>query len=663
MLALIVGIGGCVYHLPPPPSQNLEIRDWYDLDAVRNNLAGNHILMNDLDSTTPGYEELASPRANGGKGWQAIGWGYWASALSGIQLLGEVFKGAFDGCGYVIRDLSINRDSWGGLGLFGCVGEEGIIKNVTLTNATVTNGEAVGGLVTLNGSTVRSLDVAPMSPVGILSGYNGGTVSNCYATGNASGEGGVGGLVGENDGTVSNCYGRGSVSGNDLVGGLVGVNSGTVSNSYYGGNVTSAGWVGGLIGKNNGTVSNSYYNYDELLINGESVITIGALFDEDFDEWLDNDKFLDVNERLSEENVYFLINDVSDFKQVLAFGQNDALKFRLANELDLGDESNFYIPYFAGEFDGNGHKISNLTFDFGFVSQVGLFGYLASRGKVTQVGVENVNVTGYLGVGGLVGFNNGAVSSSYSSGNVTGNDYVGGLVGETMSGSTLSNCYSTGSVTGDGHVGGLVGFNGYHGTVSNSHFTGSVTGSWYIGGLVGWNYGTVSNCHAMSNLIGEDSVGGLVGYNSYHGTVSKSYACGSVSGDGNVAALVGSNHGTISDSYSSGKVTGNWQVGGLVGWNNGIVSNCYCIGSVTGNEDVGGLMGDNYEGTVSNSFWDTTTSEQSTSDGGTGKTTEQMQDAITFSGAGWNIVTVGGLETNPSYIWNMVDGQTYPFLS
>ena len=37
------------------PPQNLEIRTWYDLDAVRNNLAGNHTLMNDLDSTTTGY--------------------------------------------------------------------------------------------------------------------------------------------------------------------------------------------------------------------------------------------------------------------------------------------------------------------------------------------------------------------------------------------------------------------------------------------------------------------------------------------------------------------------------------------------------------------------------------------------------------------------------
>jgi len=38
--------------------QGLEISDWYHLHAIRttNNLGGSHILMNDLGSTTPGYE-------------------------------------------------------------------------------------------------------------------------------------------------------------------------------------------------------------------------------------------------------------------------------------------------------------------------------------------------------------------------------------------------------------------------------------------------------------------------------------------------------------------------------------------------------------------------------------------------------------------------------
>ena len=238
-----------------------------------------------------------------------------------------------------------------------------------------------------------------------------------------------------------------------------------------------------------GTVSNSHYNYDEVSSMASNIITIGALFNEDFDQWLANDKFLDVNERLSQQDGYYLINDVSDFKQLLAFGQDASLKFRLTNDLDLGDEPNFYIPYLAGEFDGNGHKISNLRLNFNSVAQVGLFGYLGSAGKVSEVGVENVNVT------------------------VAGGWQVGGLAGGSAG--TVSKCYSTGSVTGTMEVGGLMGWNG--GTVSNSYFTGSVTGDRRVGGLVGWNYGsTVSNSYSTGSVTGTVEVGGLVGYNGRH---------------------------------------------------------------------------------------------------------------------------------------------------
>jgi hypothetical protein len=72
-------------------------------------------------------------------------------------------------------------------------------------------------------------------------------------------------------------------------------------------------------------------------------------------------------------------------------------------------------------------------------------------------------------------------------------------------------------------------------------------------------------------------------------------------------------------------------------------------------------VGDN-SGTVSGSFWDVETSGQATSAGGTGKTTAQMKDISTF--LAWNIIAVANPGTrNPSYIWNIVNGVTYPFLS
>jgi hypothetical protein len=119
---------------------------------------------------------------------------------------------------------------------------------------------------------------------------------------------------------------------------------------------------------------------------------------------------------------------------------------------------------------------------------------------------------------------------------------------------------------------------------------------------------------------------------------------------------------TVSNCYAMGNVTGDSGVGGLVGGNDCTVSNSYSTGSVTGNENVGGLVGRNW-GTVRKSFWDIETSGQTTSDGGTGKTTAGMQDIANFSGAEWDIITVAPGETNDDYTWNIVDKQTYPFLS
>jgi len=371
---------------------------------------------------------------------------------------------------------------------------------------------------------------------------------------------------------------------------------------------------------------------------------------------------------------------------------------------------------FTGTFDGQGYEISDLSISRPDEGDVGFFGHVDREGVIEDVGVVNVAVTGSTQVGGLVGASNGTVSNSFSTGSVTGNSSVGGLVGEnsgTVSNSfstgsvtgeyyeydvgglvginsgTVSNSCSTGSVTGNGPVGGLVGAN-WEGTVSDSFSTGSVTGSTQVGGLVGTNVGNVSNSYSTGNVTGSIYVGGLVGHKGY-GTVSNSYSTGNVTGNECVGGLVGNNWDTISKCYSTGSVTGSTQVGGLVGWNYGTVSNCYATGSVTGIHWVGGLVGWNYDkstvsnsyscgnvtgdvkigglvgenySTVSNSFWDTETSGQATSDGGTGKNTTEMKGTATFSGVGWNIIAVANPGTrNSAYIWNIVDDETYPFLS
>jgi hypothetical protein len=113
----------------------------------------------------------------------------------------------------------------------------------------------------------------------------------------------------------------------------------------------------------------------------------------------------------------------------------------------------------------------------------------------------------------------------------------------------------------------------------------------------------------------------------------------------------------------NGNVTGDGRVGDLVGWNDGTVTNSYATGRVTGTTNVGSLVGWGGAHLVTNSFWDTQTSGQTASAGGTGKTTAQMMDITTFSDAGWGIVAVAPGARDTTRIWNIVDGVTYPFLS
>jgi hypothetical protein len=63
---------------------------------------------------------------------------------------------------------------------------------------------------------------------------------------------------------------------------------------------------------------------------------------------------------------------------------------------------------------------------------------------------------------------------------------------------------------------------------------------------------------------------------------------------------------------------------------------------------------------VSNSFWDEETSEMEVSEGGTGKSTAEMQDLNTFTA--WDITSVAPGVTNPAYTWNIITGQE-PHLS
>lgn len=306
-------------------------------------------------------------------------------------------------------------------------------------------------------------------------------------------------------------------------------------------------------------------------------------------------------------------------------------------------------------------QIENVNLVNGSVSGGSYTGSLAGRsmGTIRNV-LTGVNVTGQDSVGGLVGANdaenggvttgkNASISNSHASGNVIGaSSYVGGLVGRNAAGSGASvpgtatggnaivqDSSATGAVIGSAYgVGGLIGlsqngsrpstydfmtypytyrYGGYGGVamINRSFATGAVSSIYQrAGGLVGENYGTIAQSFSTSNLTANHAAGGLVGVNWDSGSISDSYARGSVSGNSaEIGGLVGNSFGSITRSYATGAVTG----------------------SAT---DKGGLIGYYGSGSVTSSYWDTQTTGMSTSAGGvgTGLTTDQMKQQGSLSG-------------------------------
>ena len=227
----------------------------------------------------------------------------------------------------------------------------------------------------------------------------------------------------------------------------------------------------------------------------------------------------------------------------------------------IGSVTNIY----TGTFDGNNKTVSGLYFNDSATSYVGLFGYVGSGGTVKNVGVIDSYLSGYQGVGGVVGHNAGTVQSCYNSGTVSGSNYVGGVVGNNDG--TVQNCYNTGTVSGSDYVGGVVGVN--HGTVQSCYNTGTVSGSSDVGGVVGVNHDTVQSCYNTGAVTGGDysSVGGVVGGNV--GTVTNCYYntetyTGNAIGknDGTVDALTG---GKTAAQFASGEVAYLLQAGQTAG--------------------------------------------------------------------------------------------------
>ncbi len=285
-------------------------------------------------------------------------------------------------------------------------------------------------------------------------------------------------------------------------------------------------------------------------------------------------------------------------------------------DIDLSDTVNWFDGQgwrpignntigFTGSYDGQDYVISGLYINRSGTSDVGLFGSTIGS-TIKNVGLTDIDVTGYNSTGGLIGSTyNTVILNSYTAGNVNGTgNFTGSIVGSNRN-SGITNCYSTGSVN------------------STRNFTGS---------LVGFNReSTINRSYSIAGVNGEISVGGLVGLNF---------------------------HSVINNSYSMGNVSGVSNAGGLVGFNvNSTVLNSYSAGTITGENNTGGLVGGENNSEVGRSYWNIETSGQDASAGGEGRTTEEMTFPYTANTyVEWDFVDIWGADEN--YLMN----DLYPYL-
>lgn len=235
----------------------IEISTEKDLKKIANNLDGNYKLKNDITLS--------------GKEWTSIG----RTGEGG----GDIFNGTLDGAGYTISNLY----STAGNGLFVALGEDAVVKNLTISGKITTVANNTGLLAYLSMGTITDCtsEGSIKQPkykggscnIGGLVANNEGYMKNCVNKAtiahtfsdtvlSQSAYGFVGGITGANNGTMENCINQGTVTTKCMYsGGITGVNKYLIKDCTNAGNVTAkldmpgiALAVGGITGYNKGMI-------------------------------------------------------------------------------------------------------------------------------------------------------------------------------------------------------------------------------------------------------------------------------------------------------------------------------------------------------------------------------------------------------------------------
>ncbi|QWC19154.1 GLUG motif-containing protein [Halorubrum sp. 2020YC2] len=489
-----------------------EIETWNHVSATRENLGANFTLAADLSQSTRGYDTVVT----GANGFEPIG------------DRSAPFTGSFDGAGHVISNLTIDRPAENSVGLFSKLDHAATVEKVVIDDANITGNRVVGGLVGRNAGTVHNVtmtgNITGTKPnqytnVGAIVGRHdaAGELVDVNASGSVTGHGNVGGLVGVSRGTVTRAHASVDVTADgEIAGGVVGYafKPSAINHSNASGAVSGGGYVGGLVGYLYGEVTASSASGDTSATSSE---VAGGLVG-----------FAGQDSVINSSNASGAVS-----------GRNKAVDAAKSVGGLVGFTNSTVTASSASGAVSGDRSVGGLV---GFAGQSSMISRSSASGNVSARESS---------AGGLVGYLNSAVERSTASGDIEATETnVGGLVGLASPESSIARSNSTGTVSGENSVGGLVGWN--RGAVNTSYATGGVTGVERVGGLIGIVGGTVEDTYAAptAGIRGDERVGGLVGYIDDTGQVNRSFATGLVNATGSKSGGIRfSSPGVVSDSY------------------------------------------------------------------------------------------------------------------
>ena len=290
------------------------------------------------------------------------------------------FEGIYDGGGYAITNLTVSKASVDYLGLFGDIGANSTVKNLSITNATVSGG----------------------SYIGILAGSvsSGATIENISTSGSVTGSGGrVGGIIGRSQAEVTGSSSSAAVSADatfSYAGGLIGQATGSIEASSASGSVSGQVYVGGLVGDASAPIRSSSATGE---ISG-AIVGVGGLAGQSSSSITDSHATGDVSASSTTDAVGGLVGNMN------AAGESIQRSFSSGTVQVGNGPGSDYIGGLVGDLQ-NG-SVSD-SYALGAVTAVsstrvgGLIGQAKSGTTVTD-SFATGSISGDSNVGGLIGF-------------------------------------------------------------------------------------------------------------------------------------------------------------------------------------------------------------------------------------------------------------------